>query len=599
MPVYKAPLTDIRFLLDEVLDFNQLSKLPGYEEASSDLVNAILEEGGKVCEEVFFPLNASGDEEGCTFKDGEVTTPKGFKEAYDLYAESGWNGLSSDPEYGGQGMPQTLSTIMAELISSANLSFGMYPGLTQGAMNAIKIYGTDEQKKTYLPPMISGKWSGTMNLTEPQCGTDLGLIRTKADDNGDGSYAITGTKIFISAGEHDLCDNIVHLVLARLPDAPEGTKGVSLFLVPKYFVNDDGSLGERNDVKCIGLEKKLGIHASPTCVMAYGEDEGAIGWLIGEENKGMRCMFTMMNNARLNVGMQGVGIAERAYQQALDYAMERKQGKAFTPYTDKPDGSSAIIDHPDVRRMLLTMKAMTEATRGICYANAVALDLEHNGDDEDKRKWGQGRAALLTPISKGFSTDVGVDVASIGIQIHGGMGFIEETGAAQHLRDSRIAPIYEGTNGIQAIDLVSRKLTMDGGKVIADFLDEIDDIAKSCSASNDEKLVTIGRELSDANATLRETTDWLLEALKSEATDALGGATPYLKMIGTVAGGAYMAKGALAAHPKAADDGYLAGRVEMAAFYATNILPQAAGLKAPVTSGAAGLYALSPDLLAS
>ncbi|MGD1935605.1 MAG: acyl-CoA dehydrogenase family protein [Candidatus Phaeomarinobacter sp.] len=596
---YRPPVRDMSFALNEIAGLKDLCGSKAFPDLEPDLIEQVLEESGRMAGDLLAPLNWTGDQQGAQLGDDGVKAPDGFADAYKQWFEAGWCSIPGDVNYGGQGLPLSLAVAVQEYINQANMAFGLCPMLSQGAVESLTQHGSEELREKYLPKLLSGEWTGSMNLTEPQAGSVVGALKAKAEPVGDGSYKIKGTKIYITWGDHDMADNIVHLVLARLPDAPEGTKGVSLFLVPKYFVNDDGSLGAKNDVKCIGLEKKLGIHASPTCVMAYGEEDGAIGWLIGEENKGMRCMFTMMNNARLNVGMQGVGIAERAYQQALDYAMERKQGKAFTPYTDKPDGPSAIIDHPDVRRMLLTMKAMTEATRGICYANAVALDLEHNGDDDEKRKWGQGRAALLTPISKGFSTDVGVDVASIGIQIHGGMGFIEETGAAQHLRDSRIAPIYEGTNGIQAIDLVSRKLTMDGGKVIADFLDEIDETAKACSASNDEKLVTIGRELAEANTTLREATDWLLEALKSEATDALGGATPYLKMIGTVAGGAYLAKGALAAHPKASDDSYLAGRVEMAAFYAANILPQAAGLKAPVTSGASGLYALGTDLLAS
>lgn len=466
MPVYKAPLDDIRFILDDVLDFAQISKLPGYEEATPDLVNAILEEGGKVCEEVFFPLNQSGDEEGCTFKDGVVTTPKGFKQAYDLYAESGWNGLSSDPEYGGQGMPQTLSTIMAELISSANLSFGMYPGLTQGAMNAIKIYGTDEQKKMYLPPMISGKWSGTMNLTEPQCGTDIGLIRTKADDNGDGSYAITGTKIFISAGEHDLCDNIVHLVLGRLPDAPEGMKGISLFLVPKFLVKEDGSVGERNGVTCGSIEHKMGIHANSTCVLNY---EGATGWLIGDPHKGLRAMFVMMNEARLHVGMQGLGIAEVAYQNAVAYAKERLQGRSLTgtKFPDKP--ADPIIVHPDVRKGLMTCKAFTEGARMLAIWTAMSLDIEHKTTDPQKKQDADDFVALMTPIIKAYFTDMGFEVANISIQTHGGMGFIRETGVEQYARDARITQIYEGTNGIQGLDLVGRKMAAHFGRSLRQF----------------------------------------------------------------------------------------------------------------------------------
>jgi len=596
---YRPPVRDMSFALNEIAGLKELCGSAAFPDLAPDLIDQVLEESGRMAGDLLAPLNWSGDQEGARLDADGVKSPAGFADAYRQWLEAGWCSIPGDVAYGGQGLPLALAVAVQEYINQANMAFGLCPMLSQGAVESLTQHGSQDLRDTYLPKLLSGEWTGSMNLTEPQAGSDVGALKAKAEPVGDGSYRIKGTKIYITWGDHDMAENIIHLVLARLPDAPHGTKGVSLFLVPKYFVNDDGSLGAQNDVKCIGLEKKLGIHASPTCVMAYGENEGAIGWLIGEENQGMRCMFTMMNNARLNVGMQGVGIAERAYQQALAYAQERRQGKAFTPYTDKPDGASPIIDHPDVRRMLMTMKAMTEATRGICYANAVAIDLEHNGDDAAKRKWAHGRAALLTPISKGFATDVGVDVASIGIQIHGGMGFIEETGAAQYLRDSRIAPIYEGTNGIQAIDLVSRKLPMDGGRVIEDFLDEIDDTAKACAASNDEKLVTIGRELAEASTVLRDTTQWLQSALTSEPTDALGGATPYLKMIGTVAGGAYLAKGALAAHAHAGEDAYMAGRVDMAAFYATNILPQAAGLKTPVTSGAAGLYAIGPDLLAS
>ena len=596
---YRPPVRDMAFALNEIAGLGELCGSEAFPDLAPDLVDQVLEEAGRMAAEVLAPLNWPGDRQGARLEADGVRTPDGFPAAYRQWYEAGWCSIPGDPDHGGQGLPLALAMAVQEMVNQANMAFGLATILSQGAVESVAQHGTQELRRTYLPKLLSGEWTGTMNLTEPQAGSDVGALTARAEPAGDGTYRIRGTKIYITYGDHDMAENIVHLVLARLPDAPAGTRGVSLFLVPKYLVNDDGSLGEKNDVACVSLEKKLGIHASPTCVMAYGEKGGAIGWLIGEENKGMRCMFTMMNNARLNVGLQGVGIGERAFQQALAYARERRQGKASTPYTEQADGPSPIVDHPDVRRMLLTMKAMTEATRAICYANAVAIDLEHKGADEAKKKWGMERAALLTPISKGFSTDVGVEVASIGIQVHGGMGFVEETGAAQHLRDARIAPIYEGTNGIQALDLVTRKLPMDNGRVIGAFLDEIDETADACAASNDETLGAIGRELKSANAVLRQTTDWLLDALKAEPADAMGGATPYVRMIGTVAGGHYLARGALRAHAAGAEDAFNASRLEVARFYADNVLPQAAGLATPVTSGAKGLYTLSADRLAS
>ena len=519
---YRPPVRDMAFMLNEVAGLSKLMGKGAFSDFSGDLMDAVMEEGAKLAADVLVPLNRTGDVAGATLENTNVSVPSGFSEAYRKWAGGGWSGLAASPDYGGQGLPC--------------LSFGLCPILSQGVIEALTAHGTDEQKALYLTRLISGEWTGTMNLTEPQAGSDLNALKAKAVPQGDGTYKITGTKIFITYGDHDMAENIVHLVLARLPDAPPGTRGISLFLVPKFLVNPDGSTGARNDVCCIGLEEKLGIHASPTCVMSYGENTGAIGTLIGQENRGLACMFTMMNNARLLVGTQGVAIAEAAYQHALAYAKERKQGR--------PAGSALalgemapIIEHPDVRRMLTTMKALTEASRAICYATAVAIDTAHGGESEDKRTEGQARADLLTPIAKSFSTDAGVEIASIGVQIHGGMGFIEETGAAQYLRDARILPIYEGTNGIQAIDLVSRKLRLGNGSVVGTFIAEMRDTAKEARASNDKALTGIGVALDSALDTLEEATAYMLDALKSAPDDCLAGASPYLRLFGTVAGG--------------------------------------------------------------
>ncbi|PKQ02394.1 MAG: acyl-CoA dehydrogenase, partial [Alphaproteobacteria bacterium HGW-Alphaproteobacteria-12] len=503
------------------------------------------------------------------------------------------SGLAASPDYGGQGLPVALSVAMQEMWNAACLSFGLCPILSQGVIEALTAHGTGEQKALYLTRLISGEWTGTMNLTEPQAGSDLNALKAKAVPQGDGTYKITGTKIFITYGDHDMAENIVHLVLARLPDAPPGTRGISLFLVPKFLVNADGATGARNDVCCIGLEEKLGIHASPTCVMSYGENTGAIGTLIGQENRGLACMFTMMNNARLLVGTQGVAIAEAAYQHALAYAKERKQGRPAGSAL-APGEMAPIIEHPDVRRMLTTMKALTEASRAICYATAVAIDTAHGGESEDKRTEGQARADLLTPIAKSFSTDAGVEIASIGVQIHGGMGFIEETGAAQYLRDARILPIYEGTNGIQAIDLVSRKLPLGNGGVVRTFIAEMRDTAKEARSSNDKTLTGIGVALDSALDTLEEATAYMLDALKSTPDDCLAGASPYLRLFGIVAGGHYLALGAL--RSVGLEDA--PSRLSLARFYAASLLPAAHGLLGPSIAGADSLPAANSAVLA-
>ena len=594
MPVYKAPLDDIRFVLDDVLDFSQISKLPEYEEATPDLVNAILEEGGKVCEEVFFPLNASGDIEGCTFKDGEVTTPKGFKEAYDLYAESGWNGLSSDVEYGGQGMPQTMSTIMAELISSANLSFGMYPGLTQGAMNALKFYGTDEQKKTYLPPMISGKWSGTMNLTEPQCGTDLGLIRTKADDNGDGSYAVTGTKIFISAGEHDLCENIVHLVLARLPNAPEGMKGISLFLVPKFIPKSDGSVGERNTLACGSIEHKMGIHANSTCVMNY---EGAQGWLVGEPHKGLRAMFVMMNEARLHVGMQGLGIAEVAYQNAVAYAKDRLQGRSLTGEKYPEKAADPIIVHPDVRKGLMVSKAFTEGARMLAIWTAMMIDIEHKTDDAQVKQDADDFIALMTPIIKAYFTDMGFEVANICIQTHGGMGFIRETGVEQYARDARITMIYEGTNGIQGLDLVGRKMAAHFGRSLRQFFHPAQKFLEENQTN--EELSEFLFPFAKSFAKLQQASITVATNSMKNRDEAGAASTDYLRMFALNVMALCWLKMIKTAQEKiAAGEGnkkFYETKIKTGRFFFEKMLPEANSRFTSLNSGAASMMALHED----
>ena len=592
MPSYNPPLRDMQFLMHEVFkvtdDYQQMT---AHAEVDADTINAVLEEAGKFAANVTFPLNISGDAEGCVLnkETHEVTTPKGFKEAYQKYVEGGWPSLSCDTAYGGQGLPFAVNSAVYEMLNSANQAWTMYPGLSHGAYEALHVHGTEEQKKLYLPKLTSGEWTGTMCLTEPHCGTDLGLLRTKAEPVAgapEGTYKITGNKIFISAGEHDFTDNIVHLVLARLPDAPAGTRGISLFLVPKFLVNEDGSLGPRNDAYCHSIEHKLGIHGSPTCTMIYGDgrfggEPGAIGWLIGEETRGLACMFTMMNTARLAVGMQGVAIAEAATQKAIAYAKERTQGKA-PGWQDS--GMSPIIEHPDVARMLLTMKVLTQGARAITYACAHAVDLSHG---EEARHWSE-RASLLTPVAKSFATDAGVDVSSLGVQVHGGMGFIEETGAARLYRDARIAPIYEVTHGIQAIELVTRKLPLSDDTHIRGFIAELRDIAASARAANAPALGETGARLEASIADLEAATEWLLATLADgRQAEALAGATPYQRLFGLVLTGAYLAKGALAD----GGDGRNGERAALCRFAAENVIGETAALKERVVCGAASLQA--------
>ena len=585
---YRPPVRDMAFALNEVAGLAALAGKGPFADLSPELVEAVMEEGAKLAAEVLAPLNRTGDAEGAKLEKSGATVPSGFAAAYRQWVEGGWGSLAATPDYGGQGLPVSLAVAMQEMWNAACMSFGLCPILSQGAIEALTAHGTEEQKRLYLAKLVSGEWTGTMNLTEPQAGSDLNALKTKAVPQGDGTYRITGTKIFITYGDHDMTDNIVHLVLARLPDAPAGTKGISLFLVPKFLVNSDGSLGARNDAHCIGLEEKLGIHGSPTCVMAFGESGGAVGTLIGEENRGLACMFTMMNNARLLVGTQGVAIAEAAYQHALAYAKERKQGRPLGS-TLAPGDMAPIVEHPDIRRMLLTMKSMTGAARAICYATGVAIDTAHAGETAEIRDAAQARADLLTPIAKSFSTDIGCEVASLGVQIHGGMGFIEETGAAQYLRDARILPIYEGTNGIQAIDLVSRKLPLGNGSVAQGFIAEMRETAEAARRSNVKTLSAVGAALDTALDTLDKATAYMLASLKSAPNDSLAGASPYLRLFGTVAGGHYLAQAAL----KTADS----ARLALAGFYAANVLPGAHGLLGPATAGAESLFALTADEL--
>ena len=572
---YRAPVADIAFTLKHGPGLAPALRHDGG--LGADDIDAVLAEAGRYATEVLAPLNAPGDRHGTPFKDGRITMPPGWKEAYRGWVAGGWNAVAAPTEWGGQGLPHALNAACIEMWNEGSMAFGIGPVLTMGAAEALAAYGSDDLKRTYLPKLVSGEWMGTMQLTEPQAGSDVGALRTKAERAADGTYRITGQKIFITYGEHELTDNIIHFVLARLPDAPAGNKGISLFLVPKFMVNRDGTLGARNDVRAHSIEHKLGIHASPTCTMVYGDNGGAIGYLVGEENRGLACMFTMMNLARLAVGLQGVAIAERATQQALDYARERKQGRALGA-----SGSSPIIEHPDVKRMLMTMRGLTRAARCICYATAGAIDRSH-GDDE-AAKTANDRAALLTPIAKAFSTDIGVEVASLGVQVHGGMGFIEETGAAQHYRDARIAAIYEGTNGIQALDLVTRKVPLNSGTVVRLYLDELRRSVKAVQATNDPAFGATGARLAEAVDSLDRATTWLLSKLDKEPQAALAGATPYLRLFGNAAGGCMLADEALTAMRLA--DGEPAARIAIARFFAENVAVQASGLERAVTEGA-------------
>jgi alkylation response protein AidB-like acyl-CoA dehydrogenase len=592
MDNYRAPLDDIRFTLDHVAPLSSLADVPGFAHADSETLGALLEEAGRFAEEVVAPTNRDGDHEGARVVDGGVVTPASFHAAYERYVASGWGAMQHPEEHGGGGFPLLASLAVKELITSANMAFSLNPMLTTGAVHLLTHHGTAEQQARYLPRMVTGEWTGTMNLTEPQAGSDVGAVTTKAEPAGDGTYRITGQKIYITYGDHDLADQIVHLVLARLPDAPPGTKGISLFIVPKRLINDDGTLGAANDVQVVSIEHKLGIHASPTCVMAFGEaSDGAIGELVGDPHDGMRQMFTMMNDARLGVGLEGLAIAERAAQHAEAYARDRLQGRAPGA---APGVQSPILDHPDIRRTLLETRATIDAMRALCFENARAIDLALHAPDEAARREHQRLADLLTPMSKAWCTDLGVELSSSSLQVFGGMGYVEETGIAQHLRDARIAPIYEGTNGIQAIDLVTRKLPAGDGAMVLALLDGL--VPASLAELEDVRV-----QLSSARDVARAVTVELL-ARRDRPLDVLAGATAYLRLLSTVLATGLVVRGVAAAHAAAVDgrlpgypDGFLAARTLRARVLVTRVLPVVHGLAPVVTAGADDLYALTPD----
>jgi alkylation response protein AidB-like acyl-CoA dehydrogenase len=602
---YVAPLKDMLFVLEKVVGLDQVNTLPGWEDLTDDVVEAILEEAGKFASGVLSPLNGVGDRTGAKWKDGNVTTPPGFREAYHQYVGAGWGNILGPTKFGGQGLPHLVATPVEEMWGAANLAFKLCPMLTQGAFEAIDYVGPEALRERFLPNMVSGKWTGTMNLTEPQAGSDLSLVRTKATPAPDGTYRIKGQKIFITYGEHDYTENIIHLTLARIEGAPEGVKGISLFVVPKFLVNADGSVGTRNDVKCVSIEHKLGIHASPTAVLAFGEKEGAIGDLVGEANRGLEYMFIMMNAARLSVGLEGVAIAERAYQRALAWSRERLQGKpvgAKDAKASPPMKSPApIVQHPDVKRMLLTMKSTTEATRALAYWTSAILDRARKATDEAERRENQALVDLLIPVVKGWSTENGIEVASLGIQVHGGMGFIEETGAAQHLRDARITTIYEGTTGIQANDLVGRKVGREQGKTALALIARMEAITHELPATKNVHMSAICDRLTAALASLKEATQWIAQAYATNPAAVAAGSVYYLKLMGITSGGWMMARAAQAAAKSLeageGDAAYLRGKLLTARFYADHILPQAMGLAATTMRGADSVLAVEEALL--
>ena len=595
MPVYRAPVQDTLFLLNDVLGIERYANLPGFANATPDMIEAVLTEAGKFCEEVLFPINQSGDLEGCTrHDDGSVTTPKGFKEAYKAYSEAGWGLLTAPEEFGGQGLPHVIGFPVEEYRNAANQAFAMYPGLTQGATAAILVKGSDAQKAAYVPKMVSGEWGGTMNLTEPHCGTDLGLIRTRAVPNGDGSYDVTGTKIFISSGEHDLTENIIHLVLAKTPDAPDSVKGISLFIVPKFLVNDDGSLGARNTLQCGSIEHKMGIHANSTCVMNY---DGAKGWMVGEENKGLAAMFVMMNAARLGVGIQGLGQADVALQNAVQYAQDRRQGRALTGPADPQEKADPLFVHPDVRRMLMDGKATVEGLRALCSWGALQVDLAHAAETEEERQLADDLVSLLTPVIKGYGTDKGYDVATNAQQVFGGHGYIEEQGMSQYVRDARITMIYEGANGVQAMDLVGRKLAQNGGRAIQAFFAIVDEEAGGAKAN--EALADFAGRLEKANGELKAATMWFMQNGMANPNNIGAGAHHYMHILGIVALGSMWLRMAEAAHKALAEGrgnkAFLEAKLVTARYFGERFLPDAGSLRRKIEAGSEAMMALTPD----
>ncbi|RFA29018.1 acyl-CoA dehydrogenase [Alkalilimnicola ehrlichii] len=594
MSHYNAPTRDMRFVINELLGLEKLAELPGLEEAKPDLVDAIIEEAARFSGEVLAPLNRVGDTDGAKLEGETVRATPGFAEAYQQFVESGWNGAAASPEYGGMGLPEVVATAAQEMWQSSNMAWGLCPMLTAGAIEALKHHGSDEQKSLYLEKMVSGQWAGAMDLTEPSAGSDLSVIRTRAVPEGD-RYRLFGQKIFITWGEHEMAENIVHLVLARTPDAPAGVKGISLFIVPKYLVNADGSLGERNDYRCTALEHKLGIHGSPTCVMSYGDNEGAIGYLVGEEGKGLAYMFTMMNEARHKVGVQGLAIAERAYQQAVAYARERVQGR---PVGHKDANPVPIAHHPDVRRMLMTMRSAIEAMRALAYSAAASMDEARHHPDAERRAHQQSRVDLLIPIVKGWCTELGLEMTSLGVQVHGGMGFIEETGAAQHLRDARIAPIYEGTNGIQANDLVGRKLLRDNGQAMQTLVAELRQNIASLS-----ELTPLAGWQQPLNAGLEQleaATEWLLSNGAADPVQATANSYHYMMLAGYVTGAGLMARGAFLAQQAidaGSDDPFYRQKLATAQFYIEQLLPRAKAHAESVSHGSSAVMAIPVDEL--
>jgi len=579
---YKAPVKDMLFVLKNISEIDKINQLPGFEDYDLETASAVLEESGKFCGEVLAPLNWAGDQNPSHLVNGEVITTPGFKEAFQQFGEAGWQGVIHPVEFGGQGFPKTIATPCAEMLHAANMSFALCPMLTDGAIEALLTAASSELKERYIPKMILGEWTGTMNLTEPQAGSDLAAVRTRAELQGDGTYKIFGTKIYITYGEHDMAENIIHLVLARCPGAPEGVKGISLFVVPKFMVHEDGSLGDRNDVQCVSIEHKLGIKASPTAVLQFGDHGGAVGYLVGEENRGLEYMFIMMNAARFAVGMQGVAIADRAYQQAVWYANDRAQSKDLTGSAEPV----TIIHHPDVKRMLMTMRAYTEGARAIAYVAAAASDQAHHSPDQNVREKNAAFYEYLVPIIKGFSTEMSVEVTSLGIQVHGGMGFIEETGAAQHYRDARILPIYEGTTAIQANDLIGRKTYRDGGKVAQSIASMIQETEKQLEASGSTEAAAMLKHLNAARISYESVVAHIVANFKSEIKDVFAGASTYLKLAGTLLSGWQMARALLVSEDRLSEDpDFYSAKIGTAYFYAEHLLSQVPGMASAVING--------------